>query len=264
MAALLVSKDASFPPCDSNCMPANGFQSALRPGDVRSMNRATMCWQATTATALVVLMVSGCGDARPRSRLDEATSSLSWREEIDLLKRSERKSLNFSTAPVSDDDLVLVKELPWLRELVVPTAEISDQGTHHLIGLDDLQELVLGDTDIGDDGLAEIGRLLNLRKLNLNRSRVTDDGLRYLAGLESLELLRFGTSEITDAGLAEIGRLKSLRFLMLQNAQITGSGLKHLHGLKSLESLYLQGNPLTAAEEIEDLRRALPNLHPDW
>jgi hypothetical protein len=202
----------------------------------------------------------------PSSGSVGAHSAETYRQHWDKLveqARREKWTRIETDLPIGEAELTSLTGMTNLRELALPKAAASDQSLDAIASLSSLEVLILGDTTISDDGLAKLGRLHSLRDLNLNECRVTDRGLAQLAELPLLELLRLGKSEITDDGLASAGRISTLRFLILQNARITGRGFKHLHGLKHLESLYLQGNPLTG-EGVADLRRALPNLHPDW
>ena len=216
-------------------------------------------------------IISGC---RPIESMNEpatdasvaATPTENQRVPWDKLleqARDERWTRLESDLPLTDAEVAELADLTHLKEIALTQADVSDSALNAISMLTSLEVIVLGNTTVTDQGLAKLAGLKSLRDLNLNRSRVTDGGLEHLAGLSRLELLRFGKSEITDDGLAPLARLTSLRYLILQNARITGRGFKHLHGLKNLESLYLSGNPLSG-EGVEELRHALPKLHPDW
>jgi hypothetical protein len=220
---------------------------------------------------LLILAINGCGrNSSPSGPTSEGARTAvansghvaDWNSLVDQARREGATRIE-TDLPLGDDEVAQLAGMRLLKAVVLPQAAVSERAIEALATLDSLEELVLGNTTIGDSGLERLAGLPLLRDLNLNDSRVTDRGVEHLATLKRLELLRLGGSEITDDGLAAIGRIGSLRFLILQNAHITGRGFKHLHDLKQLESLYLQGNPLTGEGEAE-LRRALPELHPDW
>jgi Leucine-rich repeat (LRR) protein len=216
-------------------------------------------------------IISGC---RPAESISEPATDASvaatatenqradWNELLELA-RNERWTRLESDLPLTDAEVAELADLTHLKEIALTQADVSDSALNAISVLTSLEVIVLGNTTVTDQGLAQLAGRKSLRDLNLNQSRVTDRGLEHLAGLSQLELLRLGKSEITDDGLAVLAPLTSLRFLILQNARITGRGFKHLHGLKNLESLYLSGNPLSG-EGVEELRHALPRLHPDW
>jgi hypothetical protein len=223
------------------------------------------------AAVAVVLFAIGCQktetpDGNSRRSVDRVESTEPAAEQWTALLAGLRKTGATrveSSLAVGDLQLAQLASMPQLTEVDLPRAAASDGGLAALAELPLLASIVLGDTTITDDGLAKLADRKALRQLNLNDSRVTDRGLEQLSALPQLELLRLGHSQVTDEGLAAVGQISTLRYLILQNARITGRGFKYLHGLKQLESLYLHGNPLTGEGEAQ-LRKALPNLHPDW
>src|SRR5262245_9991754 len=72
------------------------------------------------------------------------------------------KSVNLSRSPVTDADLVHLRELP------------------------NLQTLFLSDTEIGELGLQNVGRLPELETLAINGTRITDDCLIHLNNFPKL------------------------------------------------------------------------------
>ena len=191
-----------------------------------------------------------------------ATPKQDWQALVEDVRQNRLPRIE-SELVLGDEELDELRGITSLKEIELPNANVSDRAADSIGSVPSLEVLVLGNTAITDLGLEKLAALQSLRTLNLNESRATDGGLEHLATLPRLALLRLGTSEITDEGLVAAGRMTSLRFLILQNARITGRGFKHVYGLKDLESLYLKGNPLSD-EYVEGLRRALPELHPDW
>jgi len=154
-------------------------------------------------------------------------------QNIDFGNR-EIMSVNFPAGNrVTDDDLVFLKELTKLEDLLLFETKITDAGLVHLKGL------------------------TNLKRLNLMFSPVTDAGLIHLKGLTKLERLALNSTKVTDAGLPHLKGLTGLRELDLAGTKVTDSGLEHLKGLTKLRELYLRQTKVTDAG-VKKLQQALP------
>jgi hypothetical protein len=81
---------------------------------------------------------------------------------------------------VKDSDLVVLTEVPHLRDLE------------------------LYDVEIGDEGLRFAAGLKELRNLRLCRTRVTDAGLRYLVNLKELKTIDIDGSQVTWEGIERL------------------------------------------------------------
>ena len=58
--------------------------------------------------------------------------------------------------------------------------DITDVGLKEIAKLQQLKELLLGDTQITDTGLAEVAKLKKLRALELDRTQITKVGVAEL------------------------------------------------------------------------------------
>jgi hypothetical protein len=91
---------------------------------------------------------------------------------------SDLEHLDLSGIPLTDQDLVPLRDLPKLQRLHIPGADITDAGAEFLAGLLNLRELSLNATRITDAGLRALQRLPNLRLLGLWMVPVSAEGLR--------------------------------------------------------------------------------------
>src|SRR5262249_17488544 len=72
------------------------------------------------------------------------------------------------TAPVADDELVLIGKLQGIEELVLHGHTVSDEGVSHLKGLTTLRMLNLWHARLTDAGMAHLAGLKNLQDLHLD------------------------------------------------------------------------------------------------
>jgi hypothetical protein len=92
------------------------------------------------------------------------------------------EKINLNEAPLTDDDLKILRELTNLKSLSLYRTNIGDKGIEHLLGLQSLEELELSYTQITDKGVKSLAQLKNLRKLFLRGTsqRVTSGSLKVL------------------------------------------------------------------------------------
>ena len=125
-------------------------------------------------------------------------------EDESLTANTARKVIGIRFQFVSDDDLVHLKNFPYLRSVRLDETSVSDQGLAYLTGCP------------------------NIKLLTLYQTQITDDGLRNVAEMASLEELWLGQTQITDTGLEQLKELKSLRFLSLHGTNVTDAGIQEL------------------------------------
>ena len=105
---------------------------------------------------------------------------------------------------VTDKDLVFLKGLEKLEEMVLNHTRVTDAGLVHLKGLSHLKRLNLGFADISDAGLVHLKELPRLLFLFLPGTRITDAGLAHLKELPKLERLWLSGTKVTDAGVNQL------------------------------------------------------------
>ncbi|MEM6690457.1 MAG: hypothetical protein AAF664_13575 [Planctomycetota bacterium] len=186
----------------------------------------------------------------------------------------------------TSSDLLPLHSLSHLQDLFVTGSAVNDDAVLSILGVVNLQNLVLSNVSISADGL----RLLlyhkplisltlagpwvsnehilvlaahaNVQALGISDSDANDANFSYIGNLN--ELLALGIARCEGIGyqtLASIGRLPELIELSLGNVEIDADSLEALCELKQLVSLSLSGefqttdlSSLTAMTLLEDLR----------
>ena len=168
-------------------------------------------------------------------------------------------SLDLGGARVSDKELSTVAAMEDLDRLILWDTQVTDDGLEHLKSLKCLKVLGLSRQPITDRGLRHLEHLDQLRELHLWDTKITDAGLERLKGLVNLEILWVGSTQITDSGLANLSGLTKLKKLILGETSISDEGLAHLENLTQLEELGLwktkvAGNGLKHLATLERLQ----------
>ena len=107
-------------------------------------------------------------------------------------------------APLTDEHLAILKDLPKIVHLRLGSTSVTDQGLSHLEGLPNLTRLHLEKTKITDVGLKHLGNLKNLTYLNLYATEISDTGLLHLKNLSKLKKLYLSQTKVTKAGVADL------------------------------------------------------------
>jgi hypothetical protein len=163
-----------------------------------------------------------------------------------------------------DDSLIAVTVVNLSGvEFVGGKPPTTDDVMPYLEGLDQLQELLLDETQVTDAGLAHLHGLSQLQTLDLAFTHVTDAGLVHLQELSQLRSLNLAVTPVSDAGLAHLHGLSQLRSLVLHGTKITDAGLVHLEGLSQLQSLRITRTQVTD-QGVKKLQQILPNCTIYW
>ena len=107
-------------------------------------------------------------------------------------------------APLTDEHLAILKDLPKIVHLHLGRTSVTDQGLSHLEGLPNLTRLNLERTKITDVGLKHLGNLKNLTYLNLYATEISNTGLLQLKNLSKLKKLYLWQTKVTKAGVADL------------------------------------------------------------
>ena len=129
-----------------------------------------------------------------------------------LMKYHECVSIEDAT--IKQSILMVIKELggklKFDKNKAVVSVElwskrkVTDADLLHLKGMTDLKQLVLLGTTVTDAGLAHLKGLKKLENLNLAATKVTDAGLVHLKGLTNLTTLSLADTAVTDAGVKQL------------------------------------------------------------
>jgi WD40 repeat protein len=175
-------------------------------------------------------------DLRPLVELNVNWTQVSAAGVVRLVRgRRMMQRLEVAGVKFRDDDLAMLKGLPYLRTLSLRATRVTDKGLEHLKSLENPRTLSLMSTGIGDAGLKHLETLTTLEDLDLDRTAITDAGLQHLKGLRNLRRLQMAHTAVTDAGL------------------------EHLLGLSKLKELNVRGTSITR-EATEKLRQRIPGL----
>jgi hypothetical protein len=196
------------------------------------------------------------------------------------------KRFDNSNVLACDDLLEKISKLPGIKELYLKETQTTDKGLRHigklteleiffiwdaksvtdrgisrLVGLKNLKNIHISQSNLTDDSLALLSRLPSMAEMSLQGNHFSDEGLARLNGRERLKRLYIGLGDgpIRDAGLAHLKDFKKLETLDLQNAKITAQGLEQLKGLPNLKSLWLGGTSISK-KDVQRLQEAIPNL----
>jgi hypothetical protein len=114
--------------------------------------------------------------------------------------------LDAADIPVTDQDLLALRNMAHLQTLNLGYSEISDRGLENLENLAELKDLNLEECDITNAGLKHLRRLQNLERLDLSRTSVDDKGLEHLRNLKTLKELVVEGTEVTEKGMKALRR----------------------------------------------------------
>lgn len=158
----------------------------------------------------------------------------------------------------NDDDLAILKNLPYLTTVELSDSKITNAGLQQLEGLAQLRVLRLDNTTIDDDGFIHLSKLSSIIGLNLSGTRIGDRGVEIICGLQSLRHLELKGTQLTDRGAKHLAKLKNLDgFLDLSHTKLTDASIPILRQLTKLTVLRLYATNLST-QGIEELRLALP------
>lgn len=137
--------------------------------------------------------------------------------------------------------------LPYIEELSLYGAEVTDAAVEQFVGTTSLRAIILQDCPVTDAGLAHLHALSNLEQLRLYRTRVSGDALSGLAHLDKLWLLSldFGEDGSDYRGdrpsLRHLGKLRNLKWLTISGSGLANQDLAALAPLLQLEYLEIAG-----------------------
>ncbi len=174
------------------------------------------------------------------------------------------KTLYVESPRVTDRGLLALSRLSNLTFLSVRSNRITDAGLPAIANMKDLWWLCIGGdrgprSGITDQGMALIGRMEELESLILSNTNITDDGVRHLRGLAKLRSLDLDHSRVGDRGLAYLEDCRNIQHLSLSETAVTDAGLVHLNGLSKLRFLNLRKTPCSD-EAKHDLKALMPAL----
>lgn len=157
--------------------------------------------------------------------------------------------------PPGPDWLRELLGVEFLDEIVEVRIRKSVADISPLSKLKSLEWLCMTNHQVTD--LSPLRKLTNLKRLELYSRQVSD--LEPLAELTNLEILALDNTQVSD--LSPIAELTKLRELSVRYSKVRDAS--PLAKLKSVERMHLRYSHVPR-EEVEELRKALPNCRIDW
>lgn len=154
-------------------------------------------------------------------------------------------------APIDDDGLEVICQLPQLTRLILNGTDITDEGLKHLSAIEGLEELSLDHTRVTESGLASLIGMKRLRSLGFQktmpppqgRSSLGDKAAELLSQIPTLEEVS-GSWRLTQTGFENLAKMKNLKSLNFRE-HVTDEQLDYVAQLPSLEYLALHHCPVT-------------------
>ncbi len=166
-------------------------------------------------------------------------------EQLKQFKTLTRLSLH--QAPLGEEGIQILSEMPQLEELRLSACKISPEGLKTLTKLKNLKRLGLRSSGITDAEIPTLKAFEKLEHLELGENlSVTDKGAPAIAELKTLKYLDIYLTRVLDEGLKSIAKMDHLRGLYMMNTKATGAGLKTLGALKDLERFHMDGYAVNA------------------
>lgn len=142
-------------------------------------------------------------------------------------------------APLQDDGLAALTDLPKLTTLILDHCSMTDAGFAKVDRLPMLKVLFLENMPLGDSSLSGIARFPGLYSVSWRGTNLTDAGVAQFISLPNLRSLGLSETQITDAAIPSLLRLPRLQMLDLYDTKITEQGeaelIKGRSGLRILK-----------------------------
>lgn len=110
---------------------------------------------------------------------------------------AEVRQVSLGDKHVTNNDLLILKDLGSLQRLSIYNSQITDEGLRYLKNHDSLQELSIENTRITGVGLKYLREFNSLQRLILYNTKITSEGLLFLECLSNLKTLRVQSRDIS-------------------------------------------------------------------
>jgi len=150
----------------------------------------------------------------------------------------ELRRLYLRNLPISDEQLLQLRQLPQLQQLSLENVPVTDQGLWTLAEYDSLESLWLLKVSVCGEGVAALGGLPKLKELALLTDCMTQSGLEAVTTLRQLEALAIGDVSSLSIG-SGLSQMPNLSRLALVRATLTADDVQKLCASARLEDLEL-------------------------
>ena len=177
--------------------------------------KLSICLVALLAFSLGMASAEGQGKEQPAESEQKAIQAIEavGGRVLGIAQNDDRLEVDYhlgssspieGQAPLTDEHLAILEDLPKIVHLHLGRTSVTDQGLSHLEGLPNLTRLNLERTKITDVGLKHLENLNNLTYLNLYATEISDTGLLHLKNLSKLKKLYLWQTKVTKAGVAAL------------------------------------------------------------
>ncbi|HAL14698.1 MAG TPA: hypothetical protein DCP67_12865, partial [Planctomycetaceae bacterium] len=139
-------------------------------------------------------------------------------------------AFHLTTAEVGNEQVSLVKDLPFIVSLNLRGTQVNDEGAALLAGMSGLERLHLEKTGVTDAALNHLTGLENLKYLNVYGTEVTDAAIDTIAGIKGLEKVYIWQTKITIDGVAKLKEkrpeLKIIPDLVVEKAKAEAEAVR--------------------------------------
>ena len=112
------------------------------------------------------------------------------------------KRFDNSNLLACDDLLEKILKLPGIKELYLKETQTTDEGLRHIGKLTELEIFFIWDAkSVTDRGISRLVGLKNLKNIHISQSNLTDDSLALLSSLPSVDEMSLQGNHFSDEGL---------------------------------------------------------------
>ena len=182
-----------------------------------------------------------------------------------LAKLVNLRKLDISSAPVADDGLAVLAQMPALRDLeLVGLRKFGTKGLEHVAACKHLTRLRLTGCDqLTDRQLTAVAKLTTLRELDVTQTQFGERGVTALAPLANLERLYLGKCEFSATAARSLSGMRKLAILELrENTSLENATLLELPvSLRELHLSMCEGLDGAASSILRDRFPCLAKLN---
>lgn len=193
-------------------------------------------------------------------RRDAAWAAVTWSKLQVSGDRLERFRFSVRLRSLTADERNDLVGLTDLQELVLDGTDVSDADLATLKNHDKLELLYLKSTPVTSHGITHLSKLQKLHTLHLTGSEIDDAAGPAIATLTSLEELGISSTAVGDRIVEYLSQLPRLQVLGMRGATITEASVPFFTKMKTLRRLDLRRTNLPAAA-VEEIQKALPECN---
>jgi serine/threonine protein kinase len=156
-----------------------------------------------------------------------------------LANFKELRGLELHGNPVSDETVDHLLKVNKLAEIDLGDTAITDSGGVKLAAHRSFTEILLQDTKVGDGTTRALLKLPNLVAINLSGTKITSKVIPAIAASRTIQRLDLNKTAMDNRAVGLIGKMTQLTRLDIGGSPVDDAGFAQLAGLKSLIQLGL-------------------------